>query len=301
MGEFAGKINQGGSAVSVGPGSGENYQGYGATAIGRNSGALNQGTNSVSIGNNSGKNVQGSRSIAMGLNAAFDSQGENSIAIGIEAAAERQGNGAIAIGSEAGLYDQGTNSIAIGAYAGVSNQPANSIILNSSGNVLDASNSGFYVMPIRMSNDFNQNTLTYDRTTGEIVENAGKTFVINHPTKSDNYLVHAAIEGPEAGVYYRGEAKIENNKSVVVSLPDYVSAFANNFTIQITPIYEGDEDDNLVLKTSRVKNNSFTVYGKNASFYWVVYGQRGSVEVEPKKSDVELRGDGPYKYLLKKK
>ena len=125
----------------------------------------------------------------------------------------------------------------------------------------------------------------------------GKTFVINHPTKSDSYLVHACLEGPEAGVYYRGEAKIEDNKSVTIQLPDYVSSFASNFTIQITPIYSDDADENIVYSTSRVKNNSFSVRGKNGSFYWIVYGQRGTIVVEPKKAEVQVFGDGPYKYI----
>ncbi|MEI7897660.1 MAG: hypothetical protein WCJ26_11540, partial [bacterium] len=125
----------------------------------------------------------------------------------------------------------------------------------------------------------------------------GKTFVINHPTKSDSYLVHACLEGPEAGVYYRGEAKIEDNKSVTIQLPDYVSSFASNFTIQITPIYSDDSDENIVYSTSRVKNNSFSVRGKNGSFYWIVYGQRGTIVVEPKKAEVQVFGDGPYKYI----
>jgi hypothetical protein len=113
-------------------------------------------------------------------------------------------------------------------------------------------------------------------------------------------LVHACLEGPEAGVYYRGESKIENNQSVTVRLPDYVSAFATNFSIQITPIYVDDSDENIVYRTSRVKDNSFTVHGKNGSFYWIVYGQRSTIEVEPKKASAEVGGDGPYKYIKTK-
>ncbi len=316
IGNFAGFDYQGQNAIALGYQTGGYLQGQNSVAIGSEAGKLSQGQSSIALGTYAGTNAQGANSLALGNLAGNNAQGANSLALGYQAGYSGQGSDAIALGQGAGGFNQGTKSIsignfagfgtqgiysiAIGSEAGVNNQPANSIILNGSGNVLNASNSGFYVMPIR-STGWASNLLTYNPVTGEIAANTGKTFVINHPTKSENYLVHAAIEGPEAGVYYRGEAKIENNKSVVVSLPDYVSAFANNFTIQITPIYEGEEDDNLVLKTSRVKNNSFTVYGKNASFYWVVYGQRGSVEVEPKKSDVELRGDGPYKYLLKKK
>jgi len=49
--------------------------------------------------------------------------------------------------------------------------------------------------------------------------------------------------------------------------------------------------------TSRVKNNKFTVYGDKGPFSWVVYGKRGSIEVEPSKDSVKVKGDGPYKYI----
>jgi hypothetical protein len=301
VGIFAGNEDQGNYSIGLGTEAGYYTQGQYSIALGTETGRNNQGESSIALGRNAGQNNQGNNSIAIGRNAGVNTQGQNSIALGQDAGSTAQGQNSIALGQDAGSTAQGTNSIAIGRYAGRTNQPANSIILNSSGLELNAPSSGFYVKPINYTSYPGFNLLAYDRFTGEIMEDFGKTFVINHPTKTDNYLVHAAIEGPEVGVYYRGEAKIENNKSVIVSLPDYVSDFANNFTIQITQIYEGDEDNDLVLRTSRVKNNSFTVYGKNTSFYWVVYGQRGSVEVEPKKSEVELRGDGPYKYLLKKK
>ena len=47
-------------------------------------------------------------------------------------------------------------------------------------------------------------------------------------------------------------------------LPDYVKNLATDFTIQITPIYSGN---NITLQVSEVENNSFTVYGKNTKFY----------------------------------
>jgi hypothetical protein len=80
-------------------------------------------------------------------------------------------------------------------------------------------------------------------------------------------LVDACLEGPEAGVYYRGEAKIENNQTVIVKLPEYVSAFATNFSIPITAIYEDDSNESMMYSTSRIKDNSFNVHGKNGSFY----------------------------------
>ena len=126
-----------------------------------------------------------------------------------------------------------------------------------------------------------------------------KTFVIDHPVESEKYLVHACLEGPEAGVYYRGEAKIENNHSTTVFLPEYVNKLATNFTIHLTPIYEelDEEPSPIPLKCSRVKDNKFNVYGQNGSFYWTVYGKRQDIEIEPLKAAAKVEGNGPYKWI----
>jgi len=123
---------------------------------------------------------------------------------------------------------------------------------------------------------------------------AGKTFIIDHPTNENKYLVHACLEGPEAGVYYRGKGEITNNESVEVALPHYVDKFAYDFTVQVTPIY-GNKI--VTLNSSEVENNAFKVYGENAKFHWVVYGSRQEVNVEPNKADVNVKGDGPYLYI----
>lgn len=54
-----------------------------------------------------------------------------------------------------------------------------------------------------------------------------------------------------------------------------------------------------MLYTSEVENGTFTVSGPPCKFYWHVHGKRGdvNVNVEPMKLDVEVKGDGPYKYL----
>ena len=135
---------------------------------------------------------------------------------------------------------------------------------------------------------------------GTLTVNGSKTFVIEHPLKSENYLVHACLEGPEAGVYYRGEAKIENNHSTTVFLPEYINKLATNFTIQLTPIYEEPDEEQTLppcLKCSRVKDNQFNVYGKNGSFYWSVYGKRQDIDIEPLKVNTKVEGNGPYKWI----
>jgi len=141
-------------------------------------------------------------------------------------------------------------------------------------------------------------SLVYDITTGKIkYTSTAKTFVIDHPDDENKFLVHACLEGPEAGVYYRGEAQIENNECVTIQLPKYVEKIAKNFTVHLTHIYdEASKDESSPLKTTRVVNNQFKVYGKNCAFFWIVYGERLAIDAEPSK-DTPVQGSGPYKWI----
>ena len=123
-----------------------------------------------------------------------------------------------------------------------------------------------------------------------------KTFVIDHPIDEDKYLVHACLEGPEAGVYYRGISEITNGSNTTIELPNYVYKLANDFTIHLTPIY----DNKFVqLAYTEITDNKFTVFSNNGNvkFSWQVYGKRQSINVEPFKKDVILKGEGPYTWL----
>ena len=81
-------------------------------------------------------------------------------------------------------------------------------------------------------------------------------------------------------------------------LPKYISKLAKDFTIHLTPMksksyapmYLETEDINL-------ETCSFVVKGTPGIFSWVVYGTRQLLEVEPEKKNVNLCGDGPYKYI----
>ncbi len=132
---------------------------------------------------------------------------------------------------------------------------------------------------------YNSGTYYYDST---------KTFVIDHPNNSEKFLVHGCLEGPEAGVYYRGKGEIVNNECVEVELPPYVENLASEFTIQITPIFSGKI---VTLNCSELDNNKFRVYGENSRFHWVVHGKRYNIEVEPNKDSVHVKGSGPYLYI----
>ena len=119
--------------------------------------------------------------------------------------------------------------------------------------------------------------------------------MIDHPIDENKYLVHACLEGPEAGVYYRGKGEIINNEFTTIVLPDYAEKLATDFTVQISPIYCGKKIDQLYF--SEIENNSFTVYGGNCRFHWLVNGKRLPINVEPAKSEVNLQGNGPYRWI----
>jgi hypothetical protein len=155
-----------------------------------------------------------------------------------------------------------------------------------------------------------------------------KTFVIDHPIHKDNYLVHACLEGPEAGIYYRGTSIIPPTKNYVeITLPDYVEALACEFTVHVTPIIDikdtgcdakgcdangcdakgCDAKDFIIpnLASTRVKKGKFRVYTSSTreisnyscSFDYLVFAKRESLDVEPKKTDVTVKGNGPYTWL----
>ncbi|MCP4651940.1 MAG: hypothetical protein GY858_00950 [Candidatus Omnitrophica bacterium] len=113
---------------------------------------------------------------------------------------------------------------------------------------------------------------------GNFVASGTKNFEINHPTKPGKKLIHACIEGPEAGLYYRGRGKLKNGKAAV-KLPEYFEALARkkDRTIQLTA--RGPMP--YVLSCSAIKDGKFIAYGskKDGVFYWEVKAVRADVDV----------------------
>jgi hypothetical protein len=321
LGANAGLLSQGNAAVAVGSSAGSQQQGDNSVAMGSGAGYLEQGVNSVAIGSGAGNSNQGYNSVAVGIRSANTNQspfsvaiGRNagsfyqggtiglSVAIGTAAGYYSQGSKSVAIGASAGYTGQGNNSIAIGANAGFTGQASNSIILNASGNIVTPGTSGFFVNPVRNTTSSGATgLLVYNTLTSEIFYNTNKTFVIQHPTKNNKYLVHGCLEGPENGIYYRGKASITNDSDVTIELPEYVNKIGFDFTIHLTKIYSGKESFGKNYETSEISNGKFTVYGDNGSFYWLVHASRQTLEIEPNKEDYELLGNGPYTYLIPKK
>jgi hypothetical protein len=164
--------------------------------------------------------------------------------------------------------------------------------------VVDAS--GFYVRPVRGRDSImlgHTSVVVYDELRREFYYDTttGKTFVIQHPDDEDKYLVHACLEGPEVGVYYRGKAYIDCDMCIV-QLPKYTKNLATDYTVSVTPIYNGKIR---TLNATNVENGEFKVYGESGEFHWTVYAKRCNyLEVEPDKDDVDICGDGPYKWIV---
>lgn len=155
-----------------------------------------------------------------------------------------------------------------------------------------------------------------------------KTFVIEHPSDKSKYLVHATTESPHNGVEYWGTTTLQDGEGVVVELPDYfepLTAEAGR-AVLLTPIL--NEPDRPRPSWAQPKNaeplvpmtlipNVAASYPKGGRFRvvaqgscppllevsWLVKAIRRDVpelNVEPKKSDYVLLGDGPYTFLVKK-
>ena len=306
VGNSSGALNQGNQAIVVGVSSGQSNQMTQAIAMGRFAGQFRQGTEAIAIGNQAGQTDQLTGSISLGVRVGFTNQGVDSVAIGRFSGQFNQGieaisigtqtgqtgqqSNAVAIGAIAGSTNQGQNSIAIGNRAATSAQPAGSICFNSGGVTFNPTQVGFHVRLVRsVAVGAGANRLAYSGD--EIVVNSSKTFVVQHPIEADRYLVHASLEGPEAGVYYRGEGEIPSGaQQVRIPLPDYSKAF-DEFTVLLTPITKFSR-----LATSEVEDGAFTVFG-GGKFFWHVFARRTHLEVEPLKSGVTLKGAGPYRWL----
>lgn len=189
---------------------------------------------------------------------------------------------------------------------GLSSQLPNSIVLNASGSNLQTLATfigqpvnSLYIKPIVASGGVigDPTCLCYEPVSGIVYTSnapgSSKKFTIQHPLHENKYLSHACLEGPEDVVYYIGEGKIEN-KSVEISLPDYVDALAHNFTVQLTQKF--DDNDTTILRASPVVDGKFMVYGNECTFFWHVHGKRSDIKVEPLKDEVTVRGFGPYTF-----
>jgi hypothetical protein len=133
-----------------------------------------------------------------------------------------------------------------------------------------------------------------------------KNFIIPHPTDRDRYLVHTTLEGPENAVFYRGTARLHRG-SAEVMLPSYFEAATRGAgrTVLLTPKFVAMDEPISALAASPVRGGAFVVRaieGNNPeqAFDWEVKAVRADAPdlvAEPRRDDVVVRGEGPYKYV----
>ena len=106
------------------------------------------------------------------------------------------------------------------------------------------------------------------------VEAPFKQFNIPHPNKEGYRLVHACLEGPEIGVYYRGRLERENT----IKLPDYWNGLVHpgSITVNLTPhkVYQELFVKSMDVSKITVMNNS----GGPIDCSYVVYAERLDVD-----------------------
>jgi hypothetical protein len=124
---------------------------------------------------------------------------------------------------------------------------------------------------------------------GQINVQSWKGFDIKHPNKKNHRLRHICLEGPEAGVYFRGRLTNTN----VIDIPEYWQNLVDfeTITVQLTQI--GYHQDLIVDKIEWgkrifVKSGN----GSNVDCYYTVQGSR----IDGQKLTVEYEGSTPADY-----
>jgi hypothetical protein len=98
-----------------------------------------------------------------------------------------------------------------------------------------------------------------------------KTFIEPHPTQAGKVIKFAALEGNEAGTYFRGRARIIGGEGVVVVPDEFRMVTADeSITVQVTPIGEPMPIAVTYVGTDRVEFTART----DVEFFYQVNGVR---------------------------
>jgi hypothetical protein len=103
-----------------------------------------------------------------------------------------------------------------------------------------------------------------------------KSFVVKNKNKEGFNLRHGSVEGPENGVYLRG-----NTNQDTIDLPDYWKWLVdlNTVTVIVTS-HCGDE-----IFVENITESAVTIGGNNCEFSYVIYGERKDIskmDINPK-------------------
>ena len=127
-----------------------------------------------------------------------------------------------------------------------------------------------------------KNIVASAEVSADILSARLKPFDIEHPSKKGWRLRYACIEGPEAGVYYRG--RLKNQK--IIKLPYYWKDLVNvdSITVQLQPI--GAHHDIIVKRCDDENIYLQAQGGLPINCFYHVYAERNDID----KLEVEYEG-----------
>ena len=109
---------------------------------------------------------------------------------------------------------------------------------------------------------------------GTITATAMKSFVEPHPTDPTKQITYVSLEGPEAGTYFRGKARLQRG-IVTIDVPEDFRLVTDGegLSVQVTPVGEmatvavvSIDLDRIVVKGSRDVEFFYTVNGVRQAF-----------------------------------
>ena len=102
-----------------------------------------------------------------------------------------------------------------------------------------------------------------------------KSFIIDHPTKEGMKLRYGSLEGPENGVYVRGQTK-EN----IIELPEYWTALVDpdSITVNLTAI--GNHQNLFVekIENNKVYISNSNLINKTINCFFTIFAERCDVK-----------------------
>lgn len=154
-----------------------------------------------------------------------------------------------------------------------------------SDNALSIKGDTLQVGDIEQTGNINQKgsfTTSGKVTCGSLSSGLPKSFDIKHPSKEGWRLRYACIEGPEAGVYYRG--RLKNQK--IIKLPYYWKDLVSvdSITVQLQPI--GAHQDIIVKRWDDENIYLQAQGGLPINCFYHVYAERNDID----KLEVEYEG-----------
>ena len=115
-----------------------------------------------------------------------------------------------------------------------------------------------------------QGTCTFPSFQGQINIQSWKGFDIKHPTKENHRLRHICLEGPEAGVYFRGRLK-----GSTINIPEYWNGLVDPDSITVSLTQIGTSQDLIISKVSWPETIE-VISGNNSNIdcYYTIQGSR---------------------------